>query len=158
MKTSHFDVLMLSELSLHLALFNLSPATKQVAPFFKRLRFYRAAPFSQNMSLVLLAFVIGCRWNSQLMKYNVLWIISAKRFTCGEFIGMYAHHVSSDQDDNLIAGWLVASRVNTCKCRSCELCYNPKDVGAETSNFFHFPLKKKVYAKMLLQVKDYEVA
>lgn len=142
MKTSHFDVLMLSELSLPLALFNLPPATKQVAPFFKRLRFYRAAPFSQNMSLVLLAFVIGCRWNSQLMKYNVLWIISAKRLACGEFIGMYAHHVSSDQDDNLIAGWLVASRVNTCKCRSCELCYNPKDVGAETSNFFHFPLKK----------------
>lgn len=97
------------------------------------------------MAPVLLAFVIGCRWNSQLMKYSMLWIISAKRFTCSKIIGMYAHCVSLDQDDNLIAGWLVASQVNTCKLCSCELCYNQKETQGlkPATSFFSFPVKKK---------------
>lgn len=111
-------------------------STKKVAPYCKRLSFYGAAGFWWNTTPVLLPFGTGCRWNSQLMKFNVLWIISAERFVCGKFIGMYAHRVSSDQDDNLIAGRLVASQVNTCKLRSCELCYNWKDV--EAGNFFCF--------------------
>lgn len=157
MKTSHFDIARTDSSS---CFFSSSPtSTKKVAPFCKGLRFYGAAPFWRNMAPVLLAFVIGSWWSSQLMKSNVLWIISAKRFACGKFIGMYAHCVSSDQDDNLIAGWLVASQVNTCKLRSCELCYNPEDAGAEASDFFLlFSSKKKAYAERPFQVKDHEVA
>lgn len=157
MKASHSDISRTVSLSCFFQ--SPPPSTKKVAPFCKRLRFYGAAPFWWNMAPVLLAFVIGSWWSSQLMKYNVLWIIWAKRFACGKFIGMYAHCVSSDQDDNLIAGWLVASQVNTCKLRSCGLCYNRKDVGAEASNFFLlFSSIKTVCAEMPFQVKECEVA
>lgn len=89
------------------------------------------------MAAAFLGFMSRSRYNSQLMKYNMLWIISAKCFTCGEFIGMYVHCVSSDEDDNLIAEWLVASPLNTCKLCSCDLSYSWRDIGAESSCFFH---------------------
>lgn len=101
----------------------------------------------------------GYRRKSQLMKHNVLWIITAKRFACGKFIGVYAHCVSSDQDDNLIAAWFVASQVNTCNFAAVS-CATAKGHGLKpaTSSFCFPQKKKKIDAEVLLQVKDHEVA
>lgn len=148
MKTSRFDI----ATTVSLSCFFLISLPLQSGTILQKTKILRSCTFLTEYGSNVAAFVIGCRWNSQLMKYNVLWVISAKRFACGKFIGMYAHCVSSDLDDNLIAGWLVASQVNTCKLCSCELCYNRKDVGAEASKFFLlFSSKKKSMQRCLFK-------
>lgn len=107
----------------------------------------------------------GYRWKSQLMKHDLLWIITAKCFACSKFIGVYACCVSSDQDDNLIAAWFVASQVNTCKFTAVS-CVTAKRHRGRTQQLLSFvfqlkkqkPTKKNIDAEMLLQVKDHEAA
>lgn len=90
----------------------------------------------------------GYRWTSQLMKYNMLWITTAKRFACSKFIGVYAHYVSSDQDDNLIAAWFVASQVNTCKSAAVS-CVTAKGHRGWSQQYLSFIFLKKQKKKLM---------
>lgn len=91
----------------------------------------------------------GYRWKSQLMKHNVLWIITAKHFACSKFIGVYARCVSSHQDDNLIAAWFVASQVNTCKSAavSCVTAEGHRGWSQQLLSFVFLKRKKKKWCR-----------
>lgn len=95
--------------------------------------------FWQNMAPALLDFLISSRRNSQLMKYSV----PNASLAVNSLAHKHTVFPQTRMTNNLFAGWLVASPVNTWKLCSCELCYSWRDVGAESSEIFLSEKKKK---------------